>query len=245
MVDSKPIITQVQALQVIIHDLLAKAMTEKLSLLWRDFKNYLKHNRKEIKLEDLIVRLRIEDNNKAAEKKTRGNSIIMRANIVETAPTNPKKRKKSSGPNNYPNKKKFKGNYHNCGKVGDKAAECRAPKKEKKNVGNPKEWWIDAGATRHDCAVREAFALYALAGPDETIFMGNSATAKIESYGKIFLKMTSGKVVTLNNVCHVPEIRKNLVSISLLVKNRFKCVFVTDKVVISKNEMYLGKGYLT
>ncbi|XP_070055021.1 uncharacterized protein [Nicotiana tomentosiformis] len=230
MVDNKLVITQVQELQVIIHDLLAEgiirinacvesinsvtnyeffleclvineafqvaAMIEKLSPLWRDFKNYLKYKRKEMKLEDLIVRLGIEEDNKVAEKKTRGNSIMI--------------------------KKKFKGNCHNCEKVGHKAAECRAPKKEKKNgqanmvqtnddiddlcamlcecnlVGNPKEWWIDSGATRHVCAVREAFASYAPAGPDKTIFMGNSATAKIEGYEKIFLKMTSGKVVILN-----------------------------------------------
>ena len=34
---------------------------EKLSPAWRDFKNYLKHKRKELKLEDL--RLRIEEDN--------------------------------------------------------------------------------------------------------------------------------------------------------------------------------------
>ena len=43
----------------------------------------------------------------------------------------------------------------------------------------------------------------------------------------------------------MPEIRKNLVSTSLLVKNGFKVVFVSDKVVISKNDMYVGKGYLS
>ena len=58
------------------------------------------------------------------------------------------------------------------------------------------------------------------------------------------LKMTSGKVLTLNNILHVPTIRKNLVSNALLVKNGFKCVLVSDKVVISKNEMFIGKGYL-
>ncbi|XP_009803103.1 uncharacterized protein [Nicotiana sylvestris] len=147
MVDSKPVITQVEELQVIIHDLLAEgldineafqvaAMIEKLPPLWRDFKNYLKNRCKEMKLEDLIIRLRIEEDNKAAEKKTRGNSTIIEANIVETAPTNLKKQKKSSGPNNYPNRKKFKGNHHNYGKVGYKAAECRAPKKEKKGQEN-------------------------------------------------------------------------------------------------------------
>ena len=34
---------------------------EKLPPAWRDYKNYLKHKRKKLKLEDLIVRLRIEE----------------------------------------------------------------------------------------------------------------------------------------------------------------------------------------
>ncbi|CAN1806123.1 Retrovirus-related Pol polyprotein from transposon TNT 1-94 [Linum perenne] len=56
--------------------------------------------------------------------------------------------------------------------------------------------------------------------------------------------MTSGKAVTLTSVLHVHEIRKNLVSTSLLVKHEFKVVFVSDKVVISKNDMFVRKGYL-
>ena len=48
----------------------------------------------------------------------------------------------------------------------------------------------------------------------------------------------------MNSVLHVPTIRKNLVSAALLVKNGFKCVLVSDKVVINKNEMFIGKGYL-
>ncbi|XP_038988004.1 uncharacterized protein LOC120112517, partial [Phoenix dactylifera] len=80
MVDSKDVISQVQDLQVIIHDIHAEGMIlsesfqvaaiiEKLPPLWKDFKNYLKHKRKEMKLEDLIVRLRIEEDNRNSEKK--------------------------------------------------------------------------------------------------------------------------------------------------------------------------------
>ena len=89
------------------------------------------------------------------------------------------------------------------------------------------------------------FSSYALAGPEEELHMGNSSTSKIEGTGNILLKMTSGKTLTLKNVLYVPEIRKNLFSTSLLVKNGFKVVFVSDKVVISKNDMYVGKGYLS
>ena len=74
--------------------------------------------------------------------------------------------------------------------------------------------------------------------------MGNTATTRIAGTEKVMLKMTYGKVFTLSNVLHVPTIRKNLVLATLLVKNGFKCVLVSDKAVISKNEMFIGKGYL-
>ena len=74
--------------------------------------------------------------------------------------------------------------------------------------------------------------------------MKSSVVAKVEGTGKVLLKMTSGMVVTLNRVSYVPELKKNLVSIPVLTKNEFKCVFVSDRVVVSKNDMYVGKDYL-
>nr|XP_009786649.1 PREDICTED: uncharacterized protein LOC104234731 [Nicotiana sylvestris] len=223
MVDNKSAITQVQELQVIVHDLLAKGQ---------------QGCRKEVSW---------KFNNNGCKASTS------------------KKRKKSSGPKNYPRKKKFKGNCHSCGKVARKAAECRAPKKDKKKsqanmiekndeiddlcdmlsecnlVRNPREWWIDSGATHHVCANKELLTSYTPTGPNETVFMANFATTKIEGTCKIALKITSGKIVTLNDVLHVPEMWKNLVSTSLLVKNGFKCVFVSDKVVV-KYESSNGKS---
>ncbi|XP_070039246.1 uncharacterized protein [Nicotiana tomentosiformis] len=108
MIDNKTFGTQVQELQLIFHDLIAEgmvvndafqadAMIEKLPPSWRDFKNYFKHKRKEMKLEDLVIRLKIEEDNKTAEKKSLENSMIMGSNTVkETAPKS-KKRKRSSG----------------------------------------------------------------------------------------------------------------------------------------------------
>ncbi|PHU01485.1 hypothetical protein BC332_31272 [Capsicum chinense] len=112
-------------------------------------------------------------------------------------------------------------------------------------VGNPREWWMDSGATRHVCANKELFSSFSPAHEEEMIYMANSATAKVEGTGKICLKMTSSKLLTLKNVLYVPELRRNLISISLLDKNGFKCVTVSEKIVISKGEMYVGKGYLT
>ncbi|KAF3661273.1 putative glucan endo-1,3-beta-glucosidase A-like [Capsicum annuum] len=83
-------------------------------------------------VEDLIVILYIEKDNKAVEKRSKGNSTISGANIMEDNPNNSKKWKKASGQQSNPPKKKFKGKCLNCGKVGRKSVDCRAPKKFKK-----------------------------------------------------------------------------------------------------------------
>ena len=59
--------------------------------------------------------------------------------------------------------------------------------------------------------------------------------------GTVILKMTSEKKLTLNNVMYVPDIKKNLVSRSLLVKHIFMLVFESDKFVMLKNGVYIGR----
>ena len=110
---------------------------------------------------------------------------------------------------------------------------------------NPREWWIDTGATRHVCLDRNMFTSFKLVDSGEKLFMGNSATSEIQGQGKVTLKMTSEKNLTLNNVLYVPEIRKNLVSSSLLNKHGFRMVFEANKVVVSKSGMFVGKGYVS
>ncbi|KAH0652670.1 hypothetical protein KY285_030218 [Solanum tuberosum] len=140
-IDNKFVVTQVQELQLIINYLIAEdlvineafqvaAIIDKLPPLWKDFKNNLKHKLKEMSLEDLIVRLRIEKDNKAAEKRPHGNSTILGANIVEYGRS--KKRKANSAQQSSQPEKKFKGSCFNCGKNGHRAANCKAPKKVKK-----------------------------------------------------------------------------------------------------------------
>ena len=57
------------------------AIIEKLPSMWKDFKNFLKYKHKEMKLEDLIVRLRIEEDNRASEKKAGRTFVKSKANV--------------------------------------------------------------------------------------------------------------------------------------------------------------------
>ena len=84
---------------------------------------------------------------------------------------------------------------------------------------------MDTGATRHLCSDKKMFSSYEVINDGEQLFMANSSTSKVEGKGKVILKMTSRKELTLNDVLHVPEIRKNLVSGSLLSKKGFRLVF--------------------
>ena len=90
---------------------------------------------------------------------------------------------------------------------------------------NPKEWWIDTGATRHVCYDKKMFSTFEPIKTRENVFMGNSATLEIKDQGKVVLKMTFRKELTLTNVLYVPELRKNLVSGSLLNSHGFRLVF--------------------
>ena len=110
---------------------------------------------------------------------------------------------------------------------------------------NTKEWWVDIGATHHVCSDKKMFSSYQTIDNGEQLFMGNSSSSKVEGQGKVVLKMTSGKELTLNDVLHVPEIRKNPVSRSLLSKKGFKLVFVSDNFILTKNGMYVGKRYMS
>lgn len=48
--------------------------------------------------------------------------------------------------------------------------------------------------------------------------MKNSTNARIMGIGEVVLKFTSGNTITLKNVNHMPNVRKNLVSESWLDK---------------------------
>ena len=73
--------------------------------------------------------------------------------------------------------------------------------------------------------------------------MGDSRFTPVIGKEKVLLKLTSGKVLALSDVLHVPDINWNLVSVSLLGKARVRILFNSDKIVLAKNDAFVGKGY--
>nr|GEX36110.1 hypothetical protein [Tanacetum cinerariifolium] len=238
MVDSKNVISQVQDLQVLLHDIRVEGMTLKMSV------------------EDLVILLRIDEDNKLAQKDTYTPDCA-KANMVEHVGSSSRSNSKGKGKDKRKNdkkskgkseylaskavivKQKFEGTCYNCDQPGYRAANCKTLKRVNQRQENMVNNNIDMIVMVSDI-VAMIFEVNVSGG--EKLYMGNSATADIKGEGDVILKMTSEKELKLINVLYL-EIRKNLVSGWLLNKFGFRLVFESDKFVLSKNQMYVGKGY--
>ncbi|GKC73837.1 hypothetical protein Tco_1119720 [Tanacetum coccineum] len=86
----------------------------------------------------------------------------------------------------------------------------------KKFLDDDVVWWVDSGAHVHVYKDRCWFKTYESLNDGSILHMGNESTALVHGRGCVDLRFSSGNIVSLFNVLHVPNIRKNLVSSSIL-----------------------------
>ncbi|KAK9667654.1 hypothetical protein RND81_13G002700, partial [Saponaria officinalis] len=252
---------------------------ERLIMEQSDYRNHLKHKKKNLSLQELIGHMRTKEANRLKDKSVQLSLTSTKANLVETGGSSrgdkfkdkgktkvgkgPNAKKPSQGKFTKPNPTIQKPNQnlvcYVCGKPGHKAYKCPQNKVVEANlageddiiaavaveanlVANASDWILDTGASRHLCANKELFAEFEETADGKCVYMGNSSSAVITGKGKIFLKLTSGKTLALNNVLYVPTLRRNLASGALLNKAGLKLVFEADKVVMSRKGDFVGKG---
>ncbi|KAL0316755.1 UNVERIFIED_CONTAM: Retrovirus-related Pol polyprotein from transposon TNT 1-94 [Sesamum radiatum] len=68
----------------------------------------------------------------------------------------------------------------------------------------------------------------------KTVSMGNSSTAEVLGIGSVDLKFPSGRILSLKRVHHVPTIRRNIISGSVIVREGYELAFKFNKVVIQQ-----------
>ena len=89
-----------------------------------------------------------------------------------------------------------------------------------------KSWIVDSSATRHICINRNSFISYNdIEEGEERLFVGNSKRVAVLGMGIVNLKLTFGKILSLNDVLYAPEMRYNLISVSVLGKVSVKVIF--------------------
>nr|GEV58564.1 zinc finger, CCHC-type [Tanacetum cinerariifolium] len=102
-------------------------------------------------------------------------------------------------------------------------------------------WWVNSGATVHVCKDRCWFKTYESLDNGSILCMGNESTALVHGRGCVDLKFSFRNIVLLFNVLHVPNIRKNLVSSSVLNNCGFKQVIESTNFVLSKHDGTIEK----
>jgi hypothetical protein len=110
------------------------------------------------------------------------------------------------------------------------------------SVCHSSKWWMNSSANIHVRADVSLFASYQVGGTG-ALLMGNGSHAHVLGVGTVVLKFTLGKTVLLKNVQHVPSIKKNLVSGSLMCRDDFKIVLESNKYVVSRHDTFVGKDY--
>ena len=108
-------------------------------------------------------------------------------------------------------------------------------------IANPFNWWFNSSAMVHVCNNKEQFKTYDESFIKQQVLMGNHNKAKVLGKGTVEVKMSSGKMLILTNAFHVLDIKKNLVSANLLCKSGVKAILELDKLILSKNGIFVGK----
>ncbi|GKB87773.1 hypothetical protein Tco_0960045 [Tanacetum coccineum] len=109
-----------------------------------------------------------------------------------------------------------------------------------KLADNDVAWWVESGAIVHVCKDRCWFKTYESLNDGSILHMGNESTALVHGCGCVDLKFSTGKIFSLFNVLHVPNIRKNLVFSSVLNNYGYKDEVVCDVVPMDACHLLLG-----
>ena len=98
-------------------------------------------------------------------------------------------------------------------------------------------WLIDSGASRHFTGYKEV--LYNLVEKETNleIILGDDMKYPVKGVGNISLKLNQGNMIHLQDVLYVPDLKKNLVSISAMEDKGYKVTFSDGKVRIWKNNV--------
>ncbi|KAJ4744662.1 Gag-Pol polyprotein [Rhynchospora pubera] len=111
-------------------------------------------------------------------------------------------------------------------------------------TNNNPVWTVDSAATDHIARDRAAFVDYRrIPAGSKRIYMGNNSSVLVHGIGTCELMFRNGHKLVLHDVLYMPDVRRSLVSVLVLVKTGLRVVFLNNCVELYKNSILLGNGF--
>nr|GEY58360.1 hypothetical protein CTI12_AA544960 [Tanacetum cinerariifolium] len=104
-------------------------------------------------------------------------------------------------------------------------------------------WYLLTRCTVHVCNSRDMFVDYQPVTGHEMVLENNSPV-DVVGFGTVKLQLTSGKVLILENVFHMPKIARCCISVSKLTKMGFTVGFWNEGCDIKKDHETVGIRYV-
>jgi len=148
----------------------------------------------------------------------------------------------------------------NCGENGHKRPECKKPRKDKKKEEEEEEadelflitddaqedlslaamerssrdkgWYVNSGATKHMCNQKEWYEKLENVDASTSVTLGDNSKCAVKGKGAIPITTTEGSTRALENVLYIPNLCKNLLSVSAMTKQKMKVEFDESEVLI-------------
>ena len=102
-------------------------------------------------------------------------------------------------------------------------------------------WIMDSACSYHMTPNKDWFDTYRLVNFDY-VLMGNDASCRVFGMANIRVKMFDGVIRTLCDVRHVPDLRKNLISLGTLDSNGFNYKSTNGVMKVRKGVLIVMKG---
>ncbi|CAL8998293.1 unnamed protein product, partial [Prunus brigantina] len=106
-------------------------------------------------------------------------------------------------------------------------------------------WWLDSGASVHVANSLQGFKTKRLPSKAEMkVFVGNGERVKVEYIGLAKIELESGFILELVDVVYIPSMKRNLISVSKLVKSNLQFEFDESGFSIFRNKVMIGNDFL-
>ncbi|GFZ01036.1 hypothetical protein Acr_14g0006710 [Actinidia rufa] len=150
---------------------------------------------------------------------------------------------------------------YNCGKKGHFAKHCKSPKKHADdqrcntsvNISDNGDsealvlsvathddvWIVDSGALFHATYQKEILHNY-VKGDFGKVYLGDDEPCSIIGKGEVQISLTNGTTLRLKDVRHVPNLKRNLISVGQLATSGCKTIFTDDSWKVMKGDMVMA-----